>query len=90
PCAREARAAGRRVGTLPLDVLELAASLGANVSGDVAGLGAALADSDAAGLERTRDFVARFVEYHLEARPRSYRRLLAVGHRNAAAPAHRA
>ena len=88
-CAREARAAGRRVGTLPLDVLELAARLGEGAPGDVAHLRAALEGSDAAGLERTRDFVARFLEYHLEARPRSYRRLLAAGHRNAAAPTPR-
>lgn len=81
-CAREARAAGRRVGTLPLDVLELAARLAEGSPGDVARLRAALSGSDAAGLVRTRDFVARFLEYHLEARPRSYRRLLAAGHRN--------
>jgi DNA repair protein RecO len=85
-CARESRAAARRVGTLPLDVLELAARLGAVPPRDAAGLRAALQGSDAAGLERTRDFVARFVEYHLEARPRSYRRLLSAGQRNAAVP----
>lgn len=86
PCARAARAAGRRVGTLPLDVLELAERLARIQPGDAAGLREAARESDAPGLGRTRDFVARFVEYHLETRPRSYRRLLASGQRNAAAP----
>jgi hypothetical protein len=42
--------------------------------------------SDAPGLERLRDFVARFVEFHLESRPRSYRGFLLAPNRNAAAP----
>ena len=33
-------------------------------------------------LERVRDFVVRFLEYHLESRPRSYRGFLAVPNRN--------
>lgn len=85
-CARAARASGRRVGTLPLDVLELADRLARATPGDAARLREAARGSDAAGLARTRDFVARFVEYHLEARPKSYRRLLATTQRNAAAP----
>jgi DNA repair protein RecO (recombination protein O) len=79
-CAAEAKAAGRRVGTLPVRVLEIAA--------------AALADGDGArqdlrstnDLERTRDFVARFLEYHLEGRPKSYARFLAVPSRNHPTP----
>jgi hypothetical protein len=34
------------------------------------------------GVERVRDLVARFLEYHLEARPKSYRQFLSVPNRN--------
>ena len=37
----------------------------------------------AAELERVRDFVARFLEVHLESRPSSYQRFLAAHNRNA-------
>jgi DNA repair protein RecO (recombination protein O) len=89
-CSGAARAAGRRVGTLPVDVLEFAARLVAGeglASLDPDRLPATLAGSDAAGLERVRDFVARFLEYHLEARPNSYRGFLTADNRNAAATA---
>jgi DNA repair protein RecO (recombination protein O) len=74
-CAREARASGRRVGTLPTRVLELAHEL---LRGELAGAREPRPDE----VERTRDFVARFVEYHLEARPKSYAEFLALENRN--------
>jgi recombinational DNA repair protein (RecF pathway) len=69
PCAREARAAGRRVGTLPADVLEQAERL-------LEGGAAAAAELTPEQLLRVRDFVVRFLEYHLQTRPKSYRALL--------------
>ena len=68
-CADEARAAGRRVAALPPDVLRVAHVL----------LTAPVAERRrvrlAAGqTERVRAFVDRFLEYHLETRPRSRRR----------------
>lgn len=80
-CGEEARASGRRVGTLPETVLERAASLL---------VGRPLELPSPAELELVRDFVARFLEYHLETRPRSYRRFLAVPNRNAPRGAARA
>jgi len=38
---------------------------------------------DAAGLERVHDFVARFLEFHLESRPKSLRAFLSASNRNA-------
>jgi DNA repair protein RecO (recombination protein O) len=81
-CAAEARAAGRRVGTLPVAVLGAAKDLFEG------GLSSATAGTiRAPELERVRDFVARFLEYHLESRPRTYRGFLAVPNRNRPAPA---
>jgi DNA repair protein RecO (recombination protein O) len=75
--AAEARSTGRRVGTLPVDVLETAKDLFEG------GLSSATAGTiRAPELERVRDFVVRFLEYHLESRPRSYRRFLAAPNRN--------
>ena len=74
-CAIAARAAGRRVGTLPAPVLERADAILARRAA------AATLDSDE--LERVRDFVARFLEVHLESRPASYRRFLSAPNRNA-------
>lgn len=86
-CAEEARAAGRRVGTLPLDVLEFARRI-LDTDEAHATRGETLEDllpsCDAEGLERVRDFVARFLEFHLEARPKSFRGFLASENRNAA------
>lgn len=76
-CAEQARAAGRRVGTLPARALELAADLfkeGAR--------GPTARTLTAPSLERIRDFVARFLEYHVEGRPKSYRDFLSVPNRN--------
>lgn len=75
-CADEARASGRRVGTLPVEVLDDARTIAEAAT--VAGLA-----SDAARLERLCDFLGRFVDYHLEARPRTQREFLAQPNRNA-------
>jgi len=75
-CANDARAAGRRVGTLPLDVLVVADKM----SCDEAPLPHDLAPERCA---RVRDFVERFLDYHLETRPRSHRAFLARPNRNA-------
>jgi len=75
-CASEARAAGRRVGTLP--VRTLADALG------FARDGAAGSDLPQDRIDRVRDFVGRFLDYHLEARPRTHRAFLSAPNRNAA------
>jgi len=72
-CAEEARAAGRRVGTLPLEVLADARALCED--------GAALAP---ARLVKVRDFVERFLGYHLDVQPKSHSSFLATQNRNAA------
>jgi DNA repair protein RecO (recombination protein O) len=75
-CADEARASGRRVGTLPVRTLEDArafleegARAGDRLSSD--------------RIDRVRDFAGRFLDYHLEARPRTHRSFLATPNRNA-------
>ncbi len=75
-CAGDARASGRRVGSLPQEVMRIAAAL-------------ADADDELIGayrlappkLARVRDFVDRFLEYHLETRPRTWRTLRGSGAR---------
>jgi DNA repair protein RecO (recombination protein O) len=71
-CAEEARAAGRRVGTLPLEALLDARAL----------LGAGVPPSPAR-LVKVRDFVERFLGYHLDLRPKSHASFLASPNRNA-------
>jgi len=73
PHAEEMRAAGRRVGTMPTDVLETAASL----------LAGSTPTTTQDLCERLLDFVGRFLDYHLESRPASHRRFLAAPNRNA-------
>ncbi|MFT7668713.1 MAG: DNA repair protein RecO (recombination protein O) [Planctomycetota bacterium] len=73
-CCVEARASGKRVGTMPLDVLAVAAKMS---RGEEHRHSPAL-------LLRVRDFIERFLDYHLEARPRSHRLFLAENNRNAA------
>lgn len=73
-CAQQTRATGGRVGTLPLDVLEVAASLAAGEA----------THASPEVLVRVRDFVERFLDYHLGTRPRSHRRFLSEDNRNAA------
>ena len=77
PCAHEARRSGRRVGSLPVRVLEAAASLLDGTPPDPAS-----ADDL---VPRLRDFIGRFLDYHLEHRPRAHRRFLARANRNAPA-----
>jgi len=72
-CADEARASGRRVGTLPLDVVEAAQALAA---GERPALAPEL-------LVRVRDFVERFLSHHLETLPKTYRSFLSAPNRNA-------
>jgi recombinational DNA repair protein (RecF pathway) len=76
-CAAEGRARGLRVGTLPLATLEDARLLLA---------GTFPADARPARIVRARDWIERFLDYHLEARPRSHRAFLSVSNRNAPAP----
>ncbi|MEZ6018003.1 MAG: DNA repair protein RecO [Planctomycetota bacterium] len=69
--AAEARASGRRVGTLPTEVLAAAARFGATP------FPALVASAPAPALiARVRDFIGRFLDYHLAARPKSHRALL--------------
>jgi DNA repair protein RecO len=96
-CAEEARAAGRRVGTLPSCVLETARELSLALDRSdeqrVPGrydeppggpLGRPSQEwADGERLDRVRDFVGRFLDYHLETRPRSHRAFLAEPNRNA-------
>lgn len=71
-CAEAARGAGRRVGTLPLEVLDDARALS-----DPAAL------PSPARLLKVRDFVERFLGYHLDVRPKSHTSFLAAPNRNA-------
>lgn len=73
PCANEARTSGKRVGTLPVDVLDTAAGLWRGNP----------IESNPELLVRVRDAIERFLNYHLETRPRSQRAFLAVPNRNA-------
>jgi len=74
-CAREARSAGRRVGTLPSALLAMAASL-------LTSPPELLPRLRMGGPQRARlsELVHRFLEYHLERLPRSRRAGLARAH----------
>jgi DNA repair protein RecO len=87
-CADEARAHGRRVGTLPLHVLRdaqdlLRASFG---SADTPSRESTTLPQER--IDRVRDFVERFMDYHLERQPRTHRAFLSTPNRNAANLAH--
>jgi len=75
-CAEEARASGRRVGTMPVETLENARAF--LDRGPAAGAGLTQGR-----LDRVRDFAGRFLDYHLEAQPRAHRAFLAHRNRNA-------
>lgn len=77
-CAADAQRAGRRVGTLPERILSIARAFCERDPST-----AQLAPEE---LLRVRDFVARFVEFHLESRPKTYKTFLAAPNRNAAQP----
>ena len=87
-CAEEARASGRRVGTLPLQVMNdaalilLAAAAQRSTTSDHPLLRDAAARLEQDRLDCVRDFVERFLGYHLESRPRTHRAFLSVGNRN--------
>lgn len=74
-CADEAWKAGRRVGTLPLMVLADARKLAAGEAREVC--------TSQDRIDRLRDFVERFLDYHLETRPRCHSAFLAQAQRNA-------
>lgn len=80
-CGEEARASGRRVGTLPVAVLGHAAELSRTPRTALGGVGLNQDQTD-----RVRDFVERFMDYHLETRPRMHREFLSVSNRNAPTP----
>ncbi len=76
-CAAEARAIGRRVGTLPEAILREAARLAPQAASQSSAAPAEVS------LLHVRDAVARFVEYQLQGRPKSYRTFLQAPQRNA-------
>ncbi len=77
-CGDEARGAGRKVFSIATRTLELAAAIARNAAqiAEDASSAPPAAISEAE-LEKVRAFVVRFLEYHLESRPKSYRRPLA-------------
>jgi len=77
-CGEEARASGRRVGTLPHEVLRAAEQLHGMTPAAALAL---RADPD--GILLVRDFLERFIDYHLDTRPRCQRQFLAAANRNA-------
>lgn len=76
-CAEEAQALGRRVGTLPVEVLELAAQLARSDPRSPAPT-----VPEPAVRDRVRDLVERFLNVHLETQPASQRAFLAAPNRN--------
>jgi DNA repair protein RecO (recombination protein O) len=77
-CALAARRSGRRVGTLPVPVLEAAHNI-PSTSRDLLACG--LPDPDL--VLRVRDLHGRYLDYHLESRLRSQQTFLGTTHRNA-------
>ncbi len=79
-CNDEARDAGRRVGTMPLDVLDAASQLlrGAPQGERITPLATPL-------LVRLKDFVERFLDHHLEVRAKARGEFLAANDRNSRA-----
>jgi DNA repair protein RecO (recombination protein O) len=75
-CAADARRSGRRVGTLPLVTLADARALLERGASSAEGLAQERID-------KARDFAGRFLDYHLETRPRTHRAFLAAPNRNA-------
>jgi recombinational DNA repair protein (RecF pathway) len=98
-CAAEARARGRRVGTLPQPVLDAANALleamtspdaaltarqpGSATNGPLDGATVRLDDHGPEMTIRMRDLLERFLDYHLDARPKTLRRFLDAPNRNA-------
>ena len=63
-CAREAKSSGRRVGTLPEKLL---------ANAQLIREGARTADVTGGEIADVRRFVERFMDYHLQTRPKSRR-----------------
>jgi DNA repair protein RecO len=80
-CAEDSRAAARRVGTMPIAVLNDGESLLAELR--AGHLPAPDAVTDAARLLALRDLTERFLDYHLDSTPKASRRFLATPNRNA-------
>ncbi|MCA9001636.1 MAG: DNA repair protein RecO C-terminal domain-containing protein, partial [Planctomycetes bacterium] len=76
-CAQVARRSGRRVGTLPIPVLEAAHAI-PSTPRDLLACG--LPHSDL--VLRVRDLHGRYLDYHLESRLRSQQTFLETTHRN--------
>jgi DNA repair protein RecO (recombination protein O) len=72
PCALAAKAEGARVGLIPTPVLTAAEVLRASGPGGLAGPTLEAVCAERRGVT---EFVERFLEYHLERRPRGRRRL---------------
>ncbi|MFT4647345.1 MAG: DNA repair protein RecO (recombination protein O) [Glaciecola sp.] len=77
-CALAAHRSGRRVGTLPIQVLEAAHSI-PSIPRDL--LACNLPDTDL--VLRVRDLHGRYLDYHLESRLRTQQTFLGTTHRNA-------
>ena len=75
--ANEAHASGLRVGTLPVSILESAHFALRAPLGDLDG-----ADWSTERSIRVLDFTGRFLDHHLETRPKSHGRFLAAPDRN--------
>ena len=86
-CAAEARARGRRVGTLPERVVESARALHNQLQEGDAPRSSPVTDLTPDLLLRIRDLLERFLDFHLEARPKTLRRFLDAPNRNAPLPA---
>ena len=85
-CAEEARAAGRRVGTMPLPVLsDGEALLGPLREGRLPDADLVTETNRVLAL---RDLTERFLDYHLDSTPKASRQFLAAPNRNAKRPAH--
>jgi DNA repair protein RecO (recombination protein O) len=78
PCAEKSRASGLRVGTMSMQVLEDARLISSSSSSAARSL-----EQERDRLDRVRDLVERFLDYHLETRPRMHRAFLAHPNRNA-------
>ncbi len=87
-CAEEARAHGRRVGTLPMQVLDDARELVRAGFGRASALSQESTALSQDRIDRVRDFVERFMDYHLERQPRTHKAFLSTPNRNAANLAH--
>lgn len=80
-CAEESRAAARRVGTMPLSVLQDGEALLADLRDGRLPAPDAILDHER--LLALRDLAERFLDYHLDSTPKASRAFLATPNRNA-------